>query len=163
VRRIDAPVHSDSPESTERCGAVLGTALQRGDVVVLEGPLGAGKTCLVRGIVAGAGGDASSVRSPTFVLHQPHRGRALTVHHLDLYRLGPGASIEVLDLDTLLRDGAAVIEWGEYADLSDFRPSTVSIIGGDLRDNDRLLRLESLAAAHLAHAWATLREPAPAP
>jgi tRNA threonylcarbamoyl adenosine modification protein YjeE len=163
VRRGGASVHSDSPESTERCGAVLGTVLQRGDVVVLEGQLGAGKTCLVRGIVAGAGGDATSVRSPTFVLHQPHRGRELTVHHLDLYRLGPGASIEVLDLDTLLRDGAAVIEWGGYADLSDFRSSTVSITGGDLRDTNRQLRLESPAAAHLARAWATLRERAAAP
>jgi tRNA threonylcarbamoyl adenosine modification protein YjeE len=156
-------VHSDSPESTERLGAVLGSVLRRGDVVVLEGPLGAGKTCLVRGIVAGAGGDATSVRSPTFVLHQPHRGTGLTVHHLDLYRLGTGATIEVLDLDTLLLDGAAVIEWGAYTDLSEFAPSTVSITGGDLRDADRVLRLESPAAAHLVRAWATLREPAAAP
>jgi tRNA threonylcarbamoyladenosine biosynthesis protein TsaE len=153
---VDAPLHSDSPESTERYGAALGRVLRRGDVVVLEGPLGAGKTCLVRGIVAGAGGDETSVRSPTFVLHQPHRGAQLTVHHLDLYRLGPDASIEVLDLDTLLQDGAAVIEWGGYADLTDFQPSTVSIAGGDLRDTDRLLRMETPAAAHLARAWAAL-------
>lgn len=163
MTRVGAPVRSDSPESTERYGAVLGRALRRGDVVVLEGPLGAGKTCLVRGIVAGAGGDATSVRSPTFVLHRPHRGRTMTVHHLDLYRLGPGASIEVLDLDTLLRDGAAVIEWGGYADLTDFQPSTVSIAGGDVRDTARLLRLENPAAAHLAQAWATLHERATAP
>lgn len=163
MTRADAPLHSDSAESTERYGAVLGQALRRGDVLVLEGPLGAGKTCVVRGIVAGAGGDASAVRSPTFVLHQPHRGSAITVHHLDLYRLGRGASIEVLDLDTLLRDGAAVIEWGGYAHLVDFAPSTVSIAGGDRRDTDRLLWLQRPAAAHLAQAWATLRDRAAPP
>jgi tRNA threonylcarbamoyladenosine biosynthesis protein TsaE len=155
------PLHSDSPATTERFGAALGVVLRSGDVLVLEGPLGAGKTCLVRGIVAGAGGDPAAVRSPTFVLHQPHRG-AITVHHIDLYRLGSGASIEVLDLDSLLHGGAAVIEWGGYADLSDFHPSTVSITGGDDRGTDRVLRLESPASAHLAQAWATLQERAAA-
>lgn len=159
----EEPVQSDSPEATERVGAALGGVLRRGDVLVLEGPLGAGKTCLVRGIVAGAGGDAGSVRSPTFVLHQPHRGTAMTVHHLDLYRLGPGASIEVLDLDTILRDGAAVIEWGGYADLGEFQPSVVSIADGGVGDNRRVLRLASPAAAHLARAWAALVHGAPAP
>jgi tRNA threonylcarbamoyladenosine biosynthesis protein TsaE len=161
VSRVDAPVHSDSPGTTERFGAVLGGALRRGDVLVLEGPLGAGKTCLVRGIVAGAGGDPTAVRSPTFVLHQPHHCTAITVHHVDLYRLGPGASIDVLDLDGLLREGAAVVEWGRFADLTHLRPSTLSIDGGDLRDTRRTLRLESPAAAHLAQAWATLLERAP--
>jgi tRNA threonylcarbamoyladenosine biosynthesis protein TsaE len=155
---VPAPLHSDSPETTERFGATLGRSLRRGDVLALEGPLGAGKTCLVRGIVAGAGGDATAVRSPTFVLHQPHRGTSIIIHHIDLYRLGPGASIDVLDLDTHLRDGAAVIEWGAYADLSELRPSTVSIAGGDLGDTDRELRLGTGAAAHLAQAWATLQE-----
>lgn len=153
-----ASLRSDSPQTTQRYGATLGRALRRGDVLVLEGPLGAGKTCLVRGIVAGAGGDPTAVRSPTFVLHQPHPGSAITIHHLDLYRLGPGASIDVLDLDTLLGDGAAVIEWGAYADLGSFAPSTVSIAGGDLRDTDRELRLESGAAPHIAGAWATLAQ-----
>lgn len=151
-----ASLHSDSPETTERYGAALGAALRRGDVLVLEGPLGAGKTCLVRGLVAGAGGDATAVRSPTFVLHQPHRATGLTVHHLDLYRLGPGASIDVLDLDTLMADGAAVIEWGGYADLADFHPTTVSIGAGD-RDTERVLRLTTPAVPHLRRAWETLR------
>ncbi len=156
-------LRTGSPEDTEHLGATLGAVLRRGDVLVLEGPLGAGKTCLVRGLVAGAGGDRGAVRSPTFVLHQPHQAAGLTVHHIDLYRLGLGASIEVLDLDTLLLDGAVVIEWGGYADLSGFDVSTVSIAGGDHGDNLRVLRLEQPAAAHLAEAWASLSRAAAAP
>ncbi|MDQ6846084.1 MAG: tRNA (adenosine(37)-N6)-threonylcarbamoyltransferase complex ATPase subunit type 1 TsaE [Candidatus Dormibacteraeota bacterium] len=156
-------LHTESPEETERLGAALGTVLRPGDVLVLEGPLGAGKTCLVRGLVDGAGGDRGAVRSPTFVLHQPHRAAGLTVHHIDLYRLGPGASIEVLDLDTLLLDGAVVIEWGGYADLSSFDVSTVSIAGGDRGESQRDFRLKQPAAAHLAEAWASLSRGAAAP
>ena len=148
-------LHSPSPASTERHGAALGRALRAGDVLVLEGPLGAGKTCLARGIVAGAGGDPTTVRSPTFVLHQPHRGTAITVHHIDLYRLGAGASIEVFDLDTLLSDGAAVVEWGGYADLGELHPTTVTINEGG-GGTGRVLRMEPGAAAHLEHAWARL-------
>ena len=89
-------------------------------------------------------------------------GTAITVHHLDLYRLGPGASIDVLDLDTLLLDGAAVIEWGGYADLSGFAVSTVSIAGGDRGDNQRVLSLERPAATHIVEAWASLSRAAAA-
>jgi tRNA threonylcarbamoyl adenosine modification protein YjeE len=143
---------SDSPVQTERYGAALGRALRRGDVLALSGPLGAGKTCLVRGIVAGAGGDAATVRSPTFVLHQPHRAARLTVHHIDLYRLGPGSSLDVLDLDGLLVDGAAVIEWAEYGDLASYAPSGITIEPGVL-DNQRVLRLDDRAHEHIARAW----------
>ncbi len=158
-----AELRSHSPEDTDRFGVALGAALRTGDVLVLEGELGAGKTCLVRGIVAGTGGDPAGVRSPTFVLHQPHPGATTTVHHLDLYRLGPGASVDVLDLDTLLDTGAVVVEWGRYADLAAFEPTTVSIAGDDLRRGERLLVMESPAAAHLAAAWGALTEPVPAP
>lgn len=149
----DLTLRSDSVAATEAYGAALGCALREHDVVVLEGALGAGKTCLVRGMVAGAGGDPAAVRSPTFVLHQPHRCAAITLHHIDLYRLGPDAPIEVLDLDTLLEDGAAVIEWGGYADLRDHRPSTVSVDGDPAGSDHRVLHLRSPAAAHIAEAW----------
>jgi tRNA threonylcarbamoyladenosine biosynthesis protein TsaE len=163
VSSTPVDLRSDSPATTEGFGAALGAALRRGDVLVLEGPLGAGKTCLVRGIVAGAGGRAAAVRSPTFVLHQPHRGTRVTVHHVDLYRLGPGASVDVLDLDTLLLSGAVVVEWGGFTDLERLHPSTVTIAGGDDRDDHRVLRLEDPAAAHLAAVWRNLRDRVPAP
>jgi tRNA threonylcarbamoyl adenosine modification protein YjeE len=147
-----ADLTSDSPAMTESHGAALGRALRRGDVIGLNGPLGAGKTCLVRGIVAGAGGDPAAVRSPTFVLHQPHRGTRLTVHHIDLFRLGRASSLDVLDLDGLLIDGAAVIEWAEYADLAGLAPSTISIDSGSL-DQQRALHLAQPAPDHIAQAW----------
>ncbi|MDQ6856689.1 MAG: tRNA (adenosine(37)-N6)-threonylcarbamoyltransferase complex ATPase subunit type 1 TsaE [Candidatus Dormibacteraeota bacterium] len=156
-------LHSDSPQTTEHYGAALGAALRTGDVLVLEGPLGAGKTCLVRGVVVGAGGEAAAVRSPTFVLHQPHHGTTITVHHIDLFRLGPGASVDVLDLDTLLAAGAVVIEWGAYADLRHLRPTTVTIAGTALPHNERMLRMEQDSAAHLERAWAALRDRTGAP
>lgn len=146
---------SDSPAQTERYGEALGQALRVGDVLALSGPLGAGKTCLVRGIVAGAGGDAATVRSPTFVLHQPHRAARLTVHHVDLYRLGPGSSLDVLDLDGLLVDGAAVIEWAEYGDLAEYAPTGITIESSVL-DNQRVLRLHARAQEHIARAWTAI-------
>ena len=153
-----ALLHSDSPATTEDFGAALGAVLGRGDLLLLEGPLGAGKTCLVRGIVAGAGGDPAAVRSPTFVLHQPHRGTRITVHHIDLYRLGPGASIDVLDVDALLVDGAVVVEWGGYADLEHLGPATVSISACADADNHRLLHLAISAQVRIASAWRALEE-----
>jgi tRNA threonylcarbamoyl adenosine modification protein YjeE len=153
----DAVVYSTSPAATEAIGAVIGRVLRRGDVLVLDGQLGAGKTCLVRGIVAGAGGDAAAVRSPTFVLHQPHRGAVVTVHHVDLYRLGPDAAIDVLDLEAALLEGAAVIEWGRHADLSGLGAFTVSISAGRARDH-RTLRLHASAPAHITQAWEAILE-----
>lgn len=146
---------SDSPLRTELYGEALGRALRRGDVLALSGPLGAGKTCLVRGIVAGAGGDAATVRSPTFVLHQPHRAARLTVHHIDLYRLGPGSSLDVLDLDGLLADAAVVIEWAEYGDLAAYGPSCITIEHGAL-DHQRVLHLAGRAHEHIARAWTAI-------
>ncbi len=144
---------SDSPACTEALGTALGEVLRAGDLLVLDGPLGAGKTCLVRGIVAGAGGDPSAVRSPTFVLHQPHRGRSITVHHLDLFRLGPGAAVDVLDLEGAAAEGAVVMEWGGYADLQGLEPFTLSISASDSGRDHRVLRLVAPVPQHVARAW----------
>lgn len=148
-----ARLRSESPAETEAIGAALGAVLRPGDVLALDGPLGAGKTCLVRGIVAGAGGDPAAVRSPTFVLHQPLRCPALVVHHIDLYRLGPGAGIDVLDLDSALRDGAAVVEWGAYADLGEFAPARIALDAPGPTPDRRELLLADGAPAHIANAW----------
>ena len=158
MARSSPRLTSDSPAATEALGAGLGAALRAGDVIVLTGALGAGKTCLVRGVVAGAGGDPGGVRSPTFVIHQPHRCSSLTVHHVDLYRLGRGASVDVLDLDSALEGGAAVIEWGEYADLSRFSPASLCIDAPGQGPDDRVLWLVDPAPAHLARAWRALSQ-----
>jgi tRNA threonylcarbamoyladenosine biosynthesis protein TsaE len=101
---------SRSPEETERLGAALAAALQLGDVLALEGPLGAGKTRFVAGLARGLDCTAR-VRSPSFAIVHEYRGRLLLVH-LDLYRLEPG-DLEGLGLDEYLERGALAVEWAE--------------------------------------------------
>ncbi|MBB2989974.1 tRNA threonylcarbamoyladenosine biosynthesis protein TsaE [Mycolicibacterium iranicum] len=108
-------------EDTLGLGATLGRELRAGDVVVLSGPLGAGKTVLAKGI-AQAMDVEGPVVSPTFVLarvHRPRREGAPAMVHVDLYRLLDQASVDLLaeldslDLDTDLDDAVVVVEWGE--------------------------------------------------
>ncbi len=109
----------DAP-ATETLGARLAGLLRAGDLLLLEGPLGAGKTTLVRGLVAALGGDPGEVCSPTFVLLETYavRGGAIArVHHADLYRLRgrPTAPWDEVGLDDALGDATAVtaVEWPE--------------------------------------------------
>ncbi len=108
-------IQSLSPEFTRELGRTIGEQAQPGDVVLLTGPLGAGKTCLTQGIALGLGVEGY-VRSPTFVLMTRHKGR-LTLHHLDLYRMGGPAEAWDLGLDEqLFGDGVCVIEWADRAE-----------------------------------------------
>jgi len=91
-------------------GERLAAALRAGDVIVLEGPLGAGKTRLVAGIARGLG-VGGRVKSPTFTLVHEHPG-ALTLFHADFYRLSPPETGD-LGLDELLERGVLVAEWGD--------------------------------------------------
>jgi len=104
-------VTSRTAAETETLGENLGRALRAGDVVLLYGELGAGKTTFVRGLARGAG-FRGRVSSPTFALAHAYRGKRLTLHHLDLYRLAEGETEEV-GLSDLLADprGAVVVEW----------------------------------------------------
>lgn len=99
---------------TERLGRQVGARLRAGDLVVLSGPLGAGKTVLARGIGAGLG-VRGPVTSPTFVLAREHRAgpRGVPMLHVDAYRLGGLDELDDLDLDTDLVGAAVVVEWGE--------------------------------------------------
>lgn len=100
---------------TVRLGELIGRDLRPGDLVLLYGELGAGKTTLVRGMARGVG-YRGRVSSPTFALAHRYRGNPLTLHHLDLYRLKDGETGE-LGLDELLADprGAVVVEWPQAA------------------------------------------------
>jgi tRNA threonylcarbamoyladenosine biosynthesis protein TsaE len=84
--------------------------LRAGDLIVLTGPLGAGKTTLVQGIGAGLG-VRGTVVSPTFVIARVHRGR-LPLVHVDAYRLRSLAEVDDLDLDVDIADAVTVVEWG---------------------------------------------------
>jgi tRNA threonylcarbamoyladenosine biosynthesis protein TsaE len=100
-----------SQEDTERLAGALAATLRPGDVLLLSGPLGAGKTAFVRGLARGLGIDADEVSSPTFTLVHEYRGGRLRLFHADLYRLGT-AGAEDLGLDELgVRDGVLAIEW----------------------------------------------------
>jgi len=100
-----------SQDDTERLAATLAATLRGGDVVLLSGPLGAGKTAFVRGLARGLGVDPGEVSSPTFTLVHEYRGGRLRLFHADLYRLGTAAA-EDLGLDELgVRTGVLAIEW----------------------------------------------------
>ncbi|MGP1529315.1 MAG: tRNA (adenosine(37)-N6)-threonylcarbamoyltransferase complex ATPase subunit type 1 TsaE [Treponema sp.] len=109
---LELYLKTETEQATIALGAVLGTLLQKGDVIALQGPLAAGKTQLTKGIAQGLA-IAEDVTSPTFTLISEHYGR-LPLYHMDVYRLG--SSEEFLDLgvdDLLYGDGVCVIEWSE--------------------------------------------------
>ncbi|WP_300017353.1 tRNA (adenosine(37)-N6)-threonylcarbamoyltransferase complex ATPase subunit type 1 TsaE [Pseudonocardia sp.] len=106
---------------TEALGERLADGLAAGDLLVLSGPLGAGKTAFVRGLARGLG-VAGPVTSPTFVIAREHRplpeGAGVPLLHVDAYRLGMtggdvAAQLDDLDLDTDLADAVVAVEWGE--------------------------------------------------
>jgi tRNA threonylcarbamoyladenosine biosynthesis protein TsaE len=146
-------LETSSPEETEAAGEELGRRLRQGDLVLLRGELGAGKTTFVRGIARGCG-SAAPVASPTFQLVRIYPGR-LQLAHVDLYRLEKGDDLRDLGLDELLDAGAAVVEWGDRlasppvgrsgeAGVGGFEFAFISIehLGGDRRliRTDRDLR-----------------------
>ena len=96
---------------TQALGRALAELLQPGDLVVLAGPLGAGKTALTQGIGAGLG-VPGPITSPTFVLARVHRGGRVPLVHVDAYRLGSMADVDDLDLDATAEEAVTVVEWG---------------------------------------------------
>jgi tRNA threonylcarbamoyladenosine biosynthesis protein TsaE len=89
----------------------LGELVRAGDLIVLDGPLGAGKTVLVQGLAAGLGAQGP-VTSPTFVIARVHEGGRLPLVHVDAYRLAGALEVDDLDLDTDLNQAVVAVEWG---------------------------------------------------
>jgi tRNA threonylcarbamoyladenosine biosynthesis protein TsaE len=102
-------VLSSGEEDTISAGRELGSTLRSGDVVLLEGTLGAGKTAFVRGMAEGLGCESEAVSSPTFTIVQEYSGR-IRLQHVDLYRLSPRETDD-LALDDLREDAVMAIEW----------------------------------------------------
>ncbi|MGH3516168.1 MAG: tRNA (adenosine(37)-N6)-threonylcarbamoyltransferase complex ATPase subunit type 1 TsaE [Haloechinothrix sp.] len=132
-----------TPEDTVALGHALGQLLRAGDLVLLSGPLGAGKTVLARGIAAGLG-VTGRVSSPTFVIARVHPAgqRGVPLVHVDAYRLGGDlAELDDLDLDTDLQHAAVVVEWGDG--VADRLSSDYLLLRLDRRPDDvRVAELE---------------------
>jgi len=109
-------VRLDDPQATEAFGAKLAALVRPGDVITLQGPLGAGKTSIARGLLAALGlvGEAPS---PSFAIVQPYAPPEvrLPVLHVDLYRIDDSGEIEELGLDDAERDSLLIVEWPERA------------------------------------------------
>lgn len=105
---------SASPAETEALAAALAPDLKAGDVILLAGALGAGKTCFTRGLAQGLGADGAQVLSPSFSLVRELTGGRLSLQHVDLYRLQGPQEMEALGLEELFDgDGVCVVEWPE--------------------------------------------------
>ena len=107
-------VYSLSEGETYELGRALGRRLDSGELVLLEGPLGIGKTVFARGIAAGLGIAPEQVCSPSYTLVQEYTGGRVTMFHMDLYRIEGVEEMGTLGLEELLGSGAVVVvEWGE--------------------------------------------------
>jgi tRNA threonylcarbamoyladenosine biosynthesis protein TsaE len=135
-------VRSGSADETRRIGRALGEAAEPGDVLLLEGAFGVGKTVLVQGLAAGLGVEGA-VTSPSFVLMVQHRGR-LPLYHVDLYRLDGRLDDEMLDTldDAEDAGGVCAIEWPEALP-TDLRQGATSIHLSAVDDETRELTIES--------------------
>lgn len=106
---------TSSAEETRALAEALGRAARAGDALLLEGPLGAGKTCFVQGLVRGLG-TTTAATSPTFVLVNEYRGR-LPVHHVDVYRARSLTELLDLGLEELIAGGGVtIVEWADRCD-----------------------------------------------
>ncbi|HEX6548346.1 MAG TPA: tRNA (adenosine(37)-N6)-threonylcarbamoyltransferase complex ATPase subunit type 1 TsaE [Candidatus Dormibacteraeota bacterium] len=127
-----------SAEETEAAAERLAVQLRAGDLVLLVGPLGAGKTTFVRGLARGLGSQAD-VMSPTFQLVRVYPGRT-QLAHADLYRLERASDLAELGLDELLDEGVVAVEWGDRLELGPERRLQVSF--EPLDENRRRLRFQ---------------------
>ncbi len=125
-----------SAEATRAIGQLLGESCAGGETIALIGPLGAGKTCLVRGLAVGLGAPAETVTSPTFVLIHEYAGR-VPLYHVDLYRLDERDAVNGLGLEEYIDStGVTVIEWADRAPAvlpGDHLRITIEHLGGDRR------------------------------
>ena len=120
-----------SPAETEAFGERFGKRLRVGDMVLLTGELGAGKTTFVRGVARGTASSAP-VASPTFQLVRVYPGR-VQLAHIDLYRIETPSELGDLGLEELLVQGAVVVEWGDRLEAPDAALIELEHLGGERR------------------------------
>lgn len=129
-------------ESTRQLAAALARTLTDGDLLVLSGDLGAGKTCLVQGL-GPALGVVDRITSPTFTLVATYDGaEGIRLNHLDVYRIEDASEMIDLDLPDLLEDGVTVIEWGERIEAALPAEKLVVELRFGTGDDDRHIRFD---------------------
>jgi tRNA threonylcarbamoyladenosine biosynthesis protein TsaE len=143
----DVVVRTEGHAATQAVGEALARAIQRGDLVVLSGELGAGKTAFVQGMGRGLG-VAGRITSPTFTIAHEYTGAQLTMHHLDVYRLEHLNEALDLGLAEMLDEGSlVVIEWGDaIAPVLPRDYLEVRLAFGEA-DDDRLLAFRPVGAS----------------
>jgi len=140
-------LESASPEATEALGETLGRACRGGELIGLVGELGAGKTCLVRGLAQGLGIDSTRVQSPSFTIVTEHSGGRLALAHVDLSRLERPLDDELSLRDVLYGEGVAAVEWFDRllpAAGDEFLLVTIAYAG----EARRAIRLEAHGMRH---------------
>ena len=139
----EVQITSHSPEQTVALGCTLGRQLKGGEVIAIVGPLGSGKTHLIKGIALGAGAaDRKDVNSPTFVIVNQYQGR-LDIYHIDAYRLDSTAEFEMLGFDDLCYpESIVLIEWADKVEavLRDMSPMHIALCHTDPRTRTISLR-----------------------
>jgi len=124
-------VTTESEDETAAIGRQLASSLHPGDVVLLFGDLGAGKTAFARGLAEGLGASRDDVSSPTFTIVQEYRGGRLPLVHVDLYRLDDPREVDDLGLDEIAAEGVLAIEWADKLRVVPTGATRVRITQGD--------------------------------
>lgn len=156
-------VQTDSEARTRELAAALALHLQPGDVIALDGPLGSGKTCFVRGMAMGLNIDLTHVSSPTYIIRQEYpspSGPPLT--HIDAYRIHSEEELETIGWEELLETGDSIVavEWSQrIADALPPRRINITFSHIDLNSRDISISVAPELADRIAH----LTDPVPAP
>ena len=141
-------VQTRSPAETEALGERLGATAEGGELVGLEGELGAGKTCLVRGLARGLGADADAVASPTFIIATEYEGGRRPLHHVDLYRLEPPLADTLFLREVLYGAGVAAVEWFDRL-LPDAGDDVLRVALSHAGGDHRTIRLTAHGVRHV--------------
>lgn len=157
-KNICSSIHMTSPgtfitvstEQTQALGTLLGTLLSAGDVLILTGDLGAGKTQLTKGIAAGMQ-ITDDVTSPTFTIEMVYESAHMPLYHFDLYRLSTPEQLEDTGLyDVLDSDGPCVIEWGEQF-VDEIGPDRMDVVITRLSQDDHTMAEPPRQISFIAH------------
>lgn len=144
---MEITIRSNSPEETMQLGRRIGARLRGGEIFAVCGPLGSGKTHLIKGIAAGAGApDQAGVTSPTFVLVNQYTGR-LDIYHIDAYRLESVAEFEMLGFDDLCYpESVVLIEWADKVEPALRGTGCIRIDLAHAGEQIRVIRIRNMPA-----------------